>query len=239
MPKPEAKSYIIHHVHLTAVLRNRALLQTSRDEGQRHDATDVHIWTVDVHIELQLLADRFDVLQALLVVGTGTTDPDLDLVLEQGGAVLPQSTDNTLESRCDVGEVSNTTTDEEDLALLGERSTEHEVEDGSRVVVGLSLGRSTRVLTVVGELISETSAGNGIGIDDRGTATSNQSPDAAVGVEDGQLERGTSLGIKLSDIGFLLAQLTTERCGESHWWASINVDLVISSLNGGQTEGGG
>src|SRR5699024_4389770 len=113
-----------------------------------------------------LFTNGLDVLQTLLVVGTSTADPDLDLVLVEGSGDLPQSADDTLEGGSNVGEVGNTTTDEEDLALGVNGGPEQEVEDGTGVVVGLSLGGSTRVLTVVGELADEASGGNGIRVDD-------------------------------------------------------------------------
>jgi hypothetical protein len=50
-----------------------------------------------VHVEAELLADTLDVLETLLVVRTGTTDPDLDVVLDEKGGDFPQGADDTLE----------------------------------------------------------------------------------------------------------------------------------------------
>lgn len=69
----------------------------ARDERQRHDTRDVHLGAVDVHVEAELLTNILDVLQPLLVVGAGTTDPDLDLVLDELGSNFPQGADDTLE----------------------------------------------------------------------------------------------------------------------------------------------
>lgn len=198
----------------------------------------MHLGSVHVHVETQLLTDGLDVLQTLLVVGTGTTDPDLDLVLVQDGGNLTQSADDTLEGRGDVGEVGNTTTDEEDLAVGVGGGAQHQVEDRAGIVEGLGLGGSTGVLTVVGELADEASRGNGIGIHDGSTTTSDQSPDTAVGVQDGQLEGSTGLGIHVGDELLLLAQLTTERSGELHGRAGVDVDLIVPG-GSGQTEVGG
>jgi hypothetical protein len=109
-------------------------------------------------------------------------------------------------------------------------STEHEVEDGTGVVEGLSLGGSTRVLTVVGELTSEASRGDSVGVDDGSTTTSDECPDTADGVEDSQLEGSTSLSVHLGNVRLLLAHLTTERSGELHRWADI--DSLLSILLG-------
>lgn len=196
----------------------------------------MHVRSVDVHVELQLLADRLDVLQSLLVVGSGTSDPDLDLVLNDGWCILADGLDDTLECGGDVGEVGNTATDEENLALVGNWGAEHEVQDGAGVVVSLRLGGRSRVLTVVGELLRETRTGDGVGVDDGRTTTSDESPDSAGGVKDGQLERSTSFRVELGDICLLLCQLTAERRRELHWWASVNVDASISRLDGGHTK---
>ena len=147
------------------------------------------------------------------------------------------------EAVCDhvtyVGKVGNTTTDEENLAFRVDGSAEQEVEDSAGIVEGLSLGGSTRVLAVVGELTSETSRGDSISVDDGSTTTSNKGPDTALGVEDGELERSTGLSIHLGDVSLLLAQLTAERSGELHWWAGIDVDLGILLRKGRQTESSG
>ena len=52
-------------------------------QGQGHDAANVHIWAIHVHGQLELLTNSLDVLQAFLVVRSGATDPDRDLVLDQ------------------------------------------------------------------------------------------------------------------------------------------------------------
>lgn len=197
----------------------------------------MHLGTVDVHVKAKLLTNGLNVLQTLLVVGTSTADPDLDLVLVEGSGDLPQSADDTLEGGSNVGEVGNTTTDEEDLALGVSGGAQQEVEDGTGVVVGLSLGGSTRVLTVVGELTDKTSGGNGIRVDDGSTTTGNESPDTTAGVEDSELERGTGLSVHVGDELLLLAHLTTERSGEIQGRTSVDVDLVGLG-SGGQTQVG-
>ena len=87
---------------LTAELRNLGLL-AEKCEG--HDTRDVHLRTVHVHVEAELDADGLDVLETLLVVGTGTADPDLDLVLVEQRSDLAQSADDTLEGRGDLREI--------------------------------------------------------------------------------------------------------------------------------------
>ena len=68
-------------------------------------------------VEAQFLSGGLHVLQTFLPVGAGTSHPDLSIVLVQLLGVLTERTNDTLESRRDVGEVGDTTTDEENLAL--------------------------------------------------------------------------------------------------------------------------
>jgi hypothetical protein len=121
--------------HLCAEFLDISLLAL---KGQRHDTRDVHLGAVDVHVEAELNADGLDVLQTLLVVGTSTADPDLDLVLNQDGGELADGANDTLESGGNVGEVGNTTTDEEDLALGVGGGAQHQIEDGLSVRVCLA-----------------------------------------------------------------------------------------------------
>jgi hypothetical protein len=113
---------------------------------------------------------------------------------------------------------------------------EHEVKNSAGVVEGLGLGGSTGVLAVVGKLGSEASRGNGVGVDNGSTATSDESPNTTSGVEDGKLEGSTSLGVHLSNVCLLLAHLATERRGEVHGRASVNRDLAVLGGTSGSAE---
>ena len=129
-----------------------------------------------------------------------------------------------------VGEVGNTATNEQNLALGVHGRAEHEVKNSAGVVEGLGLGGGTGVLAVVGKLRGETSRGDSVGVDDGSTTTSNESPDATSAVENGELEGSTSLSVHLGNVRLLLAHLTTERSGELHRWADI--DSLLSILLG-------
>jgi hypothetical protein len=74
----------------------------SRNESKRDNTGNVHLRTEDVHVEAELDADGLDVLETLLVVGTGAADPDLDLVLDEERSNLAESADDTLESGSDL-----------------------------------------------------------------------------------------------------------------------------------------
>ena len=56
--------------------------------------------------------------------------------------------------------------------------------DGFSIFIGLALGRSSRVFTVVGEFISKTCGSDGITVDNRGTTASDHGPHATFRVED-------------------------------------------------------
>lgn len=191
-----------------------------------------------MHVKVELLTDGLDVLETFLVVRTGPTNPDLHLVLIEDWRDLPQGADDTLEGGSDVGEVGNTTTDEQHLAVRVGRGPQHQVKHCAGVVVGLCLGRSTRVFTIVGEFVDKASGGNSICIDDRRTTTGHEGPDTAVAVEDGEFERGTGLGVHVRNELLFLAHLPTKGSGELHGRTSVDGDLV-SLRSSGQTQVGG
>jgi hypothetical protein len=74
----------------------------SGNKSKRDDAGNVHLRTEDVHVKAELDADSLDVLETLLVVGTGAADPDLNLVLDEKRCDLTESADDTLESGSDL-----------------------------------------------------------------------------------------------------------------------------------------
>lgn len=189
-----------------------------------------------MHVESKLHAHRFDVLKALLVVGAGATDPDLNVVVVQGGRDFAQGPNDTLEGRCDVCKVSNAATDEEHLAIGVCGRAQHQIQDGTGIVVGLSLSGSTRVFTIVGKFADKASRCDGVGVDDRRTTTSYKGPDTTAGVEDSELERCTSLGIHVGDEFLLLAQLAAKGSGELHRRTGVNVDRTISFGERSQTQ---
>ena len=222
---------------LTPELLSLAFLPFAWDEGQGHDTGNVHLGAEDSGVETQLLRSSLHVLQTLLVVGASTSYPDLDIVLNQLSRIVPQSADDTLECAGDIREIGNTAANEKHLTLVGHGGAKHEVQDGTGVVISLRLGGGTRVFTVVGELVSEAGRSNSVSIHDGRTATSHKSPDTAVGIQYRQLQRSTGLGIHLSNVSFLLGQLTAERGGELHRRPGINVDLLaIGRSHVGETQ---
>lgn len=72
------------------------------DQCQRHNTGDVHLRAKNMHVQAELLTDGLNVFQTLLVVRAGTTDPDLDLVLDEEGSDFAESTDHALEGGCDL-----------------------------------------------------------------------------------------------------------------------------------------
>lgn len=185
-----------------------------------------------VHVQTKLRTHSLNVLKTLLEVRTRTTNPNLHLVLNKQRSNFAERTNNTLERARDVGEVSNTTTNEQDLALRVLRRPQHKVKDCASVVEGLCLGRSTRVLSVVGEFAGETGGSNGISVHDGRTTTSDQSPNATLRVQDSQLERSTGLGVHFGDVCFFFGKLTAERGRELHWWTGVDLDFSAGGLGG-------
>jgi hypothetical protein len=85
---------------LTAVLLN--IPKVLAKESHRYDTRNVAFRSIDVHVQFQLLPNSLDVLQTLLIVRPSTTDPDLDLVLQEYRSELTESADDTFESGCNI-----------------------------------------------------------------------------------------------------------------------------------------
>ena len=66
---------------------------------QWYDSADVHIWPVNVHVQFELFADGFDILEAFLEVGTCAAHPDLNFVLDKGWGELSEGANDTLKRR--------------------------------------------------------------------------------------------------------------------------------------------
>ena len=78
------------------------------------------------------------------------------------------------------------------------------------ILVSLALRRSTRILAVVGELVSEAMGGNSVGVYDGSTTAGDHGPDATLRVQYSKLERSTGRAVKLLDVSLFLRQITTE-----------------------------
>ena len=126
-----------------------------------------------------------------------------------------------------IGEVGNSASDEEDLALAMFGGTKHQIKNDAGVVICLGLGRRTRIFAVVGQFRGESRRGNGIGVDDGGTATSDQRPHATLRIKNGELERGTGFGVHFRDVCFLFAQFTTEGSRKFHRRTRVDGDFGI------------
>lgn len=116
------------------------------------------LWAKDVEGNVQVLAHLPHDPQALLIVGTSTSNKDLDLELFQLDLKLLQGSDDAFERGGHVGEVGNASTNDQDLAtrihLPG-----HEGEEGLGVVVGLLLTWSSGVFSIVGQFFGSTCTG--------------------------------------------------------------------------------
>lgn len=62
----------------------------------------MHFRAENVHVQIQLFADGFDVLETFLVIGTGATDPDLDFVFVEEGRDFAEGADDAFECACDL-----------------------------------------------------------------------------------------------------------------------------------------
>lgn len=79
-----------------------------------------------------------------------------------------------------VCKIGNTTADKQNFAFRAEWSAEHKVQNSASVVICLGLCGSTGIFSVVGKLVGIAGRSNSISVDDRGTTSSNQSPNATL-----------------------------------------------------------
>lgn len=101
-------------------------------ESEGDNLGNVGVGTEDADGDTQALTKETHSLETLLVVGTTTADEDLDFVVDELVLVLLESTNDALEGSSDVGEVGDTTTDDEDLAVGARGATGNEVDYQNR-----------------------------------------------------------------------------------------------------------
>jgi hypothetical protein len=88
----------------------------------------VGVGAEDADGDAQALTKETHGLETFLVVGTTTADEDLDRVVDKLVLVCLECTDDALEGSGDVGEVGDTTNDDEDLAIGVRSATGDEVD---------------------------------------------------------------------------------------------------------------
>ena len=97
LPKPMLYAHPATSCHRLSIELLDAVVHPARHKRQRHDARDVHLRAKDVHAQAKLFPNGLDVPQTFLVIGAGTTDPDLYLVLDEEGCNFAESADDALE----------------------------------------------------------------------------------------------------------------------------------------------
>eukprot|EP00047_Mylnosiga_fluctuans_P002395 m.224315 g.224315 ORF g.224315 m.224315 type:complete len:1021 (+) comp11078_c0_seq1:64-3126(+) len=181
-------------------------------QAERHADDGGHVGLGPVHVDghPQRRADVAHDVEALLVVRAAAAHVDGDLVALDDVLELLDGAHDALERRGHVGEVGNAAADDKDLAarvlVLG-----HEGQHRLRVLVSLLLARRARVLAVVGQLGGTAQIADGIAVDHGCAAAGDHGPDAALDVEDRQLERCAALGVQLRDVRLLLDHVTAKR----------------------------
>jgi hypothetical protein len=83
----------------------------------------VGIGTKNADRNTKALAKEAHSFKTFLIIGATTANKNLDAVVNELILVFFESMDDTLEGSSNVGEVGNTTTDNEDLAIRARSST--------------------------------------------------------------------------------------------------------------------
>lgn len=97
-------------------------------EGERDDLGNVGLRAVDLDLDAKGLSEEAEGLETLLVVRSTTTDEDLDLVVDERLLELLERLDDALEGGGDIGEVGDSTSNDEDLALGVDVATADEAD---------------------------------------------------------------------------------------------------------------
>lgn len=98
-------------------LGDSSLVLRWNTEGERNDLGNVRVGPVDLDGHPEGLSEETHGFETFLVVWSTAADVDLDAVGNETCLEFLEGTDDTLESSSDVGEVSNTSTNDEEFAL--------------------------------------------------------------------------------------------------------------------------
>ena len=178
-------------------------------KGKRDDLRDMRLRTKDTNRNPKALTQQSHSLQTLLIVRATTPNKYFDLMRNQLVLEFLESTDNPLEGSSNICEVGDTATNDENFAIGIWSASRYKINyerssgfcayngksvrtNGFGILIGLRLRRRPRVFTVVCQFVRKTMSGNGIGVNNTSAAPSNHCPDAAIWVQNSELERCTS-----------------------------------------------
>mmetsp|Transcript_52310 Transcript_52310/g.122892 ORF Transcript_52310/g.122892 Transcript_52310/m.122892 type:complete len:416 (-) Transcript_52310:223-1470(-) len=179
-------------------------------QGHWNHRRDVRLGAIDFHSQSELVAGDFQLLQALQIVRAGSATPDVDLVFLDLIRKHLKSLDQACESGRDVSEVCDTSSDDQELALWVLVAA-HQGEDCLGIREGLLCGGSSRIFSIIGQLLSPAVVRHGVRVHNRCATTSYHGPDTALIVEDGQLQGSTGLPVQLSNEGLFRIGSSTKR----------------------------
>jgi hypothetical protein len=88
----------------------------------------VSVWSEDLDLDTECLSEKTHSFKSFLVVGTTSSNEDADFVGLKSTLVLLESANDTFKGGSDVGEVGNTSSDDEDLSILSGSASGDEVD---------------------------------------------------------------------------------------------------------------
>jgi len=196
-------------------------------QSQWNDLSDVGFGAIHLDGNTERLAQQAHGLETFLVVGATATDVNFNLVVDERCLELFESADDTLEGSGNVGEVGNTTANDQDLSLGVRLSASDEVKDGFGVFVCLTFSWCTRVFSIVGKLVSKAVGGDGIRVNNGSTTTSNHGPDTALRVQHSELQGSTGGTVEFLNVSFFLSQVTTEGGWPNLWVGRSDLGEIV------------
>lgn len=87
-----------------------------------------------MNLNTKRLTEQSHSLESFLIIRSTSSNEDSDLVLLKLMLVFLERSDDSLEGRSDVGEVGNSSTDDEDLSFFVGRSTSHQIDCATTLI---------------------------------------------------------------------------------------------------------
>lgn len=101
---------------------------SSCSKSERDNLGDMGIGSKDLYLNSKRLTKESHGLQTLLIIGSATSDEDLDFMCLYFLLVLLEGANDALESRRNIREIGNTTADDENLAIRARSATCDQVD---------------------------------------------------------------------------------------------------------------
>ena len=185
------------------------LVDVGQSKCQRDNGRDMCFRTINVCFQSSTIRTFAQQSQSFLIIGTGTSHPQLNTMCFQFLLSCPNRLYESLKGSRNIGKISNRTTNDPKFGFATSGRawrwwfvSRHELNEGGGILVrGFGAG-CTGIFTVIGQFVSVTEIGHCIGISNARTTSSHHGPYASVRIQYSQFERCTGFGIQFTYVRF-------------------------------------